>query len=176
MSTTAISPITLPEMGRPKLPSEDPLATEVQARFWANVQKEGDCWEWQGATRSGYGSFYVRNILGYQRGQIGAHRYSYWIHYGEPPPDLQVRHKCDNKVCVNPAHLLLGTAHDNMQDALERGRLRPYERMLVTHCKHGHEYTAENTQWIKGRWKYRRCRTCARAAQERYRRRHGPKT
>lgn len=75
------------------------------------------CWLWSNALdNNGYGSI---KAVGRR---MGAHRASYIAFTGEIPPDLVVRHKCDTRACVNPAHLELGTHHDNMLDRAKRGR------------------------------------------------------
>jgi hypothetical protein len=71
-----------------------------------------------------------------------------------------VCHRCDNRLCVNPEHLFLGTNADNVADRVRKGRTVKGPR--VTHCKHGHEYTAENTYHT--RRGSRLCRACALAA------------
>lgn len=77
-----------------------------------------DCWEWQGATNNiGYGM--IRD----EQKMRTTHRVSYEEHNQAKIPDhLIVMHSCDNTVCVNPAHLSLGTRRDNMQDMLRKGR------------------------------------------------------
>lgn len=73
---------------------------------------ESGCWLWTGSMAStGYGL-----ISG-----VYAHRAS-WESFNGPIPDgLLVRHKCDTRTCVNPAHLLTGTKADNVRDMIERG-------------------------------------------------------
>lgn len=99
--------------------------------FWSNVDKtpgygpQGECWEWQGIlTDNGYGSTSfgrVHNVPG-KKGPRQAHRVSYSLLVGEIPEALLILHSCDNRKCVNPAHLRPGTHKDNIHDALDRGR------------------------------------------------------
>lgn len=90
---------------------------EIEANFWENVQKTDSCWLWIGATAKGYGA------MRYGGRQMGAHVYSHILQKGPVPPGLFVCHHCDVRNCVNPAHLFLGTAKDNMQDCKTKGRL-----------------------------------------------------
>lgn len=76
----------------------------------------GGCWTWVGAlTRGNYGMI---RAMGEQR----AHRVSFRIHYGPIPEGTHVLHRCDNRQCVNPEHLFLGTHSDNMIDMWSKGR------------------------------------------------------
>ncbi len=97
-----------------------PLAMEAASRpiFWSHVNYLSDCWEWTGAvtTEWGYGR------LRYSGHDFTAHRCSYEYAYGVIPDGLFVLHKCDNPPCVKPTHLFLGTAKDNTQDMLAKGR------------------------------------------------------
>lgn len=91
-------------------------------RFFDKVEvKESGCWEWTGAIRgkSGYGCIKVNGKV------ANAHRFSFILHNVEIPKGLLVRHICDNRKCVNPDHLILGTYKDNYDDAVKRGRITP---------------------------------------------------
>lgn len=86
-------------------------------RFWSKVDKRFGCWEWIGAVnQSGYGVFWD------EKKTHLAHRYSYGLKNPQPPKGMEVRHKCDNKLCVNPQHLTIGTKAQNLQDRNRRGR------------------------------------------------------
>ena len=130
-------------------------------RFWEKVARDPDtdCWEWT-ASRSGigYGRYGYEGRTGY------AHRYSYEIHTGPIPPDREIDHLCDNRGCVNPAHLTLATRQENMHRSS-----RIAAQLDRTHCRHGHEYDEANTYWASGA---RRCRACNREAQRRWKVRH----
>jgi hypothetical protein len=90
-------------------------------RFWAKVEKTGGCWNWTGYhdSRSGYGFI---SEGGYCSRPIRVHRLSYEIHFGKFPKSLYVCHHCDNRRCVRPDHLFLGTHQSNMTDMKKKGR------------------------------------------------------
>lgn len=89
----------------------------IEPRFWTKVDQSGTCWLWTGARLpKGYGIFKIN------RRNVYAHRYSYGLHNGPIPDGLMVMHSCDNPPCVNPAHLTIGTAQDNLSDMAAKGR------------------------------------------------------
>jgi hypothetical protein len=99
---------------------------ERQNRFWHKVHRldEDDCWNWLAAKQTdGYGSFWVST-----RKSMLAHRISWTLLVGPIPDGMKVLHRCDNRCCVNPNHLFLGTQADNMQDCSSKGRIQHGER------------------------------------------------
>lgn len=88
--------------------------------FYARADKSGECWEWKNSCHhtDGYGNVLFRGRL--QR----AHRVSWLLNFGEIPEELIVCHKCDNRKCINPKHLFLGTHQDNALDREKKGRGR----------------------------------------------------
>jgi hypothetical protein len=89
-------------------------------RFWTHVDKTGVCWVWTAVcSKRGYGQIRVSKP---KRTHLLTHRVSYELHFGPIPDGLWVLHNCDNPSCVRPDHLFLGTAKDNTQDMLRKGR------------------------------------------------------
>jgi len=100
----------------------DLYSEPVRIRFWAKVKKTEDCWIWIGArTKTGYGRFAIRTSRVIR--SFRAHRYAWEITHGTIPEDKELCHRCDNRLCVRPEHIFLGTHQENMADASAKGRL-----------------------------------------------------
>lgn len=152
--------------GDPRLPA---------ARFWAMVKRnKNGCWHWAGPVgKDGYAHISGVITSGGHRGSMPIHRFVYTklveelpARRGEPG-HLQVDHECHNRSkscpggrtclhrrCVNPAHLRAVTARTNTL----AGKTLPAKNARLTHCKHGHEFSKENT--YTGPCGRRCCRQC----------------
>ena len=120
----------------------------ILTRLKNKIIIENNCWIWNGAKNNwGYGFSSIKGKA------ITAHRLSYIFHKGVVPNNKEIHHICNNKLCINPEHLISVTKK-------EHGKLG-----LKTHCKRGHEFTEENTWKYKGkRW----CRICNKIRQRKH--------
>lgn len=145
----------------------------LQAKFLKKVRKTKGCWWWTaGESSGGYGS------LSFGGKPQKAHRVSFTLFKGPIENGLLVCHSCDNKLCVNPEHLWLGTDKDNTMDSIKKGRHKNqnYKHLIrrfseagwkassekfkkMRFCKRGHEFTKENT-WVS-KIGGRNCKACA---------------
>lgn len=118
-------------------------------RFMGFVRKaDNGCWDWMAARLpQGYGLFKVGGKM------VRAHRMAWQLFHGPIPEGLTLDHLCGRPCCVCPAHLEPVTMKEN----LRRGNGIPARNARKTHCKYGHEFSAENTIIKAG---HRQCRLC----------------
>ena len=107
----------------------------TQVDFDKRVDKSGNCWIWLGKPDTyGYGR------MRFNGRDEAVHRLAYHFAYGEIPDGLFICHDCDNRMCVNPTHLYLGTNQDNLADMVQRGRsnrgeARPNAKLKEAHVR-----------------------------------------
>lgn len=110
-------------------------------RFFEKVQKTDGCWLWTASlSGSGYGQIYDGE------GLTLAHRFSYSTFVGDIPADMVVMHNCDNKLCVNPSHLQVGTVADNMRDMYSKGRGRSKDTYIKQSGERAYNAVLTNEQ------------------------------
>lgn len=91
----------------------------VKERLFQRTKTIGDCTIWTGSLdSSGYGKIVFNNKL------IGTHRLSYQLFYGPIPNKKLICHRCDNRKCIRPEHLFIGTHSENTKDAWTKGRMK----------------------------------------------------
>lgn len=106
----------------------------VVERFWAKVDRSGDCWVWTAnKVGTGYGRFWSGSPSG-----VLAHRWIWEQHNGAIPKGMEVMHKCDTPSCVRVDHLQLGTHAENVADcvakdrtAKPKGERNPFHRLKL---------------------------------------------
>lgn len=130
-------------------------------RFWSKVEvrEVDECWEWLASKNKGYGQFQS------QRRPLPAHRVAYQLTFRNLDPDLVIDHLCGNPGCCNPHHMEQVSRFENVR----RGSALGW-RGRRTHCIRGHEFTEENTYWL--RKNTRVCKKCRRMTEQNRRARH----
>ena len=138
------------------------LVGTPEERFWPRVARGGpdECWLWLGATDEGYGRFSISPSV-----RVRSHRFAYERLVGPIPDGLVLDHLCRRRVCANPAHLEPVTHRENIL----RGTGMAARHVVKTHCANGHAFTPENTIRYGPEQRWRDCRICRAARDERRR-------
>ena len=134
----------------------------IAERFWSKVDVRGlaECWLWQAGTNGspGYGQFALGRKLARNLGICRtalAHRVAYELEGGPIPEGLELHHRCENTLCVNPRHLV----PLERKPHLHLGRSFAAAKAAQTHCVNGHPLSGDNLIVENGR---RQCRACRR--------------
>lgn len=122
----------------------------LKCRLLNRIEKKDKCWEWKGTINTmGYGEMCVQGRI--QR----AHRLSYILFKGEIPKGIFVCHICDNPKCINPDHLWLGTAKQNNEDCLRKGRWKGRTGIKLS-LEHKKKLSGPKKSWFKNGEKHPR--------------------
>ena len=133
----------------------------IDRRLWSLVDKKapGGCWLWQGGQQStNYGYGYIQ----FRGSQRATHLVAWELLRGPRPKGRIAHHKCGDRRCVNPDHLIFVTRREL---SLQWAKDNPFrQNALKARCHQGHEYTAANTHHFRiGTAVTRVCLTCLRA-------------
>ena len=127
---------------------KDRLEQDAREKIRLAIGEPDTCWPWPKYLKpNGYGFLRVVGKNKY------VHRLSYEMFVGPIPEGMTIDHLCKMRHCINPAHMEVVTRGENSL----RGESPFSQNARKTHCKHGHEFTAENTRFVK---MGRECKVC----------------
>lgn len=136
----------------------------ILQRIKAKIDFNGanGCWIWLGCkTPTGYGQY----TIVHGTSPVYVHRLVYEMLKDNIKDGLEIDHLCRNRACVNPDHLQPVPHREN----LLRGNGFSGQQRRQTHCKHGHEFTLDNTYHSPSRPDERVCRICCKKKSKRLR-------
>lgn len=143
-------------------PANDPFPN-IKERFWDRITKTDECWDWTGGmTTAGYG------LVEFNRQKWFVHRLVYHLLVGPIPEGRQIDHTCQNRHCVNPAHMRVLTIEEHGSISSNQ-RININGQPRLTHCSKGHPFDEANT-YVNPSTGVRQCRTCRREFWKTYKR------
>ena len=112
----------------------DSQKRDIIHRILENISiNENGCWEWnKSKSKSGYAKIWYRGST------MRGNRVSYLAFIGDIPEGILVCHHCDNRSCINPDHLFLGTHKDNCHDSIQKCRHAHGEKSSKSKLKSEH--------------------------------------
>ena len=121
----------------------DRLTQKFIDKFWNRVNKTNTCWLWQGtiSIAKGYAIISFVGTVWY------ASRFAYYFRHRVDPYPLLTLHTCDNRICVNPTHLFLGTEGDNTNDMVNKGRAKGPDKGTKPSNTILDEYLVSHIKW-----------------------------
>lgn len=134
---------------------------KFEKRFWGKVEKTKGCWIWKGGLSQGYGRLQIGSRKDGSRRKVLAHRIAYELMIGDIPKGKELDHLCRNRACVRPEHLEPVIKKINILRGIGMGAQNAQKKF----CKHGHEFTKDNTYFLK---RGRECKKCHKAWQKKY--------
>ena len=142
-------------MARFKIVTDDEYVKRWLAK--CTVTDKG-CWQWKELKRHPKSRSDPYPKASYKGRKVYLHRAMVAIHQRPLLLKEMACHTCDNHLCINPDHLWIGINRENLLDASRKKR---YPAQAKTHCKHGHEFSNENTRLTKkGFTIVRQCKEC----------------
>lgn len=128
--------------------SQEIYEERARNRLWTkfNIGNEDECWPWKLPIKEDNWAGPTFFFRGW--GMRSASRIFWYLLTGQELPfDVYVCHHCDNRICMNPIHFFLGTAKDNSQDMISKGR----GKGAHSYCSKGHLLSGSNVKYLTNR-------------------------